>query len=110
MPAHLFVRGLMSQLIQDEHIETIAYKFRLLSRAERLDILNALHGGRELTLGEIIEETRSTHSPTYRNLRLMFAAGVLGKRREGMVVYYRIKDKKLLELLENANDHWGDSD
>ena len=51
-------------------------------------------GYRELTVSEIAEEINASMQNTSQHLRLMKNKGVLGSRRDGREIYYRITDTK----------------
>ncbi len=65
----------------------------ILGNSHRIQIVWIL-GDRELTVSEIAEEIKSSMQNTSQHLRLMKNKGVLGSRREGREIYYRITDTK----------------
>jgi DNA-binding transcriptional ArsR family regulator len=52
----------------------------------------------EKTVTQIVEETGATQTNASRHLSLMFRAGVLARRKEGTLVYYRIADPSMIEI------------
>jgi len=65
----------------------------ILGNTHRIRIVWIL-GDRELTVSEIAEEIKASMQNTSQHLRLMKNKGVLGSRREGREIYYRIIDTK----------------
>ena len=65
----------------------------ILGNAHRIQIVWIL-GDRELTVSEIAEEINASMQNTSQHLRLMKNKGVLGSRRDGREIYYRITDTK----------------
>lgn len=71
--------------------------FGLLSDSSRLRILMLLHK-RELCVCQIMGALEMSQPLVSRNLSLLFRAGLLDDRREGKMIFYRLK-KKLPEPL-----------
>jgi ArsR family transcriptional regulator, arsenate/arsenite/antimonite-responsive transcriptional repressor len=71
--------------------------FGLLSDSSRLRILMLLHK-RELCVCQIMGALEMSQPLVSRNLSLLFRAGLLDDRREGKMIFYRLK-KKLPEWL-----------
>ncbi len=65
----------------------------ILGNAHRIQIIWTL-GDRELTVSEIAEEINASMQNTSQHLRLMKNKGVLGSRRDGREIYYRVTDTK----------------
>jgi DNA-binding transcriptional ArsR family regulator len=79
-------------------IEEAAERFRLLSDPTRLRLLNELEAAAELPVGELAERAGVGLSNTSKHLHQLEREGLLGKRREGTTIYYRIADPTLAEL------------
>ncbi len=65
----------------------------ILGNPHRIQIIWTL-GDRELTVSEIAEEIKASMQNTSQHLRLMKNKGVLGSRRDGREIYYRVTDTK----------------
>ncbi|MCD4802392.1 MAG: metalloregulator ArsR/SmtB family transcription factor [Anaerolineales bacterium] len=65
----------------------------ILGNPHRIQIIWTL-GNRELTVSEIAEEIKASMQNTSQHLRLMKNKGVLGSRRDGREIYYRVTDTK----------------
>jgi|ERR1041384_3890268 DNA-binding transcriptional ArsR family regulator len=71
---------------------------KLLGHRERLTILEALEEG-ELSVGEICRECRMPQAICSQHLRRLRQLGVVGCRKEGLNVYYRVTDPKVHTIL-----------
>lgn len=81
----------------DEIFEKTAEVFRVMSAPMRLRIISALCHG-EKNVGELLGEIHTTQPNMSQHLGTLFQAGVLGKRREGVQIYYRIVNNKVVSL------------
>jgi ArsR family transcriptional regulator len=74
-----------------------AEMFRVMSAPMRLKIISSLCHG-EKNVGELLEEISTTQPNMSQHLNTLYQAGVLGKRREGVQIYYRIVNDKVVTL------------
>jgi DNA-binding transcriptional ArsR family regulator len=81
--------------------ETVAGYFSLLAEPTRLKILNTLCEG-ERSVNEIVGAIDSTQTNVSRHLNLMYARGVLSRRREGQQTFYAIADQNVVTLCRTA--------
>ena len=81
----------------DEVFEKAAEVFRVMSAPMRLRIISALCNG-EKNVGELLAEIHTTQPNMSQHLSTLYQAGVLGKRREGVQIYYRIVNDKVVSL------------
>lgn len=98
------VRGLEEDLApergySDEALDLIAQRFKVLAEPMRLRILNVLRGG-EKTVSELVEETGAGQANVSKHLGLLFRYGMVGRRKEGLNVYYRITDPAIFQLCD----------
>ncbi|MCE3604283.1 metalloregulator ArsR/SmtB family transcription factor [Massilia sp. P8910] len=80
-----------------EVFEEVSNYFSLLSEPTRLKILHALCHG-ERTVGAIVGEIGATQANVSRQLNMLYRARILGRRREGAQVHYRIEDQNTIAL------------
>ena len=73
----------------DEVFELAAEVFRVMSAPMRLKIISRLCNG-EKNVSQLLEEIDTTQPNMSQHLNTLFQAGVIGKRREGVQVFYRI--------------------
>ena len=81
----------------EEVFEKAAEIFRVMSAPMRLRIISALCNG-EKNVGELLAEIETTQPNMSQHLSTLFKAGVLGKRREGVQIYYRIVNERVVTL------------
>jgi DNA-binding transcriptional ArsR family regulator len=85
--------------IPDEFLDLMAEKFRMLADPTRLAILRALMRG-ERSVTQVVEETDRNQANVSKHLKSLAEAGLVGRRKEGLQVYYRLDDP-LVEKLCN---------
>ena len=84
----------------------IADLLKLLANEHRLLILCALLSG-ELSVGEIHQYTPNiTASALSQHLSQMKTAGILSSEKQGMNVYYRIQDKRIIALIDTIEKEY----
>ena len=72
---------------------------KALAHPIRLAVVDELRGG-ERCVCEIAEAVESERSNVSRHLAVMANAGVLSSRKEGLMVYYRLRTPCVLDFLE----------
>ncbi len=75
----------------------IAERFKALAEPARLQILNVLRAG-ERTVSELVEETELGQANVSKHLQLLYTMGFVGRRKEGLFVYYSLTDKSVFDL------------
>jgi DNA-binding transcriptional ArsR family regulator len=86
-----------SDMDPEQVFEKAAEVFRVMSAPMRLRIISALCNG-EKNVGELLAEVNTTQPNMSQHLNTLYVAGVLGKRREGVQIYYRIVNDKVVSL------------
>jgi ArsR family transcriptional regulator len=69
---------------------------KAISHPKRLLILEFLEKG-ERSLGEISKFIKASVSSTSQHIKVLESKGLLGKRKEGNVVFYHFKHPRILE-------------
>lgn len=69
---------------------------KIFSNAKRLEILSALKD-REMSAGELIEEISVSKANLSQHMSVLKAKGVILTRREGVNIYYRIANPKIIQ-------------
>lgn len=77
--------------------EMAAEVFRVMSAPMRLKIIASLCNG-EKNVTQLLEEIDTTQPNMSQHLNTLYHAGVLGKRREGVQIYYRIINDRVVTL------------
>ena len=81
----------------DRVFEMAAEMFRVMSAPMRLKIISSLCNG-EKNVGELLEEINTTQPNMSQHLNTLYQAGVLGRRREGVQIFYRIVNDKVVTI------------
>ena len=81
----------------DQVFESAAEVFRVMSAPMRLKIISSLCHG-EKNVGELLGEINTTQPNMSQHLNTLYKAGVLGKRRDGVQIYYRIVNERVVSL------------
>ncbi|MBG9386577.1 ArsR/SmtB family transcription factor [Caenimonas aquaedulcis] len=81
----------------DEVFELAAEVFRVMSAPMRLKIISSLCNG-EKNVSELLGEIDTTQPNMSQHLNTLYQAGVLGKRRDGVQIYYRIINDRVVTL------------
>jgi ArsR family transcriptional regulator len=80
-------------------LDLVAVRFRMLAEPMRLRLLNELRDG-EKTVTALVEATGAGQANVSKHLSLLADAGMGGRRKEGLSVYYFIVDESLFELCD----------
>lgn len=87
-------------MIPETLLEEAARRFALLGDPSRLRILSTLHAAGEVPVGELADRSGLTRTNLSQHLSRLAAAGLVGRRREGTTIYYRVVDESLGELCD----------
>jgi len=75
---------------------------RAMERGEargRTRLLELLREG-ELSVQELVERTGATQQNVSKHLGVLLHAGIVGRRKQGVCVYYRIADATVFDICE----------
>jgi len=81
----------------DEVFELAAELFRVMSAPMRLKIISCLCDG-EKNVSYLLSKIGTTQPNMSQHLNTLYRHGVLGKRRDGVQIYYRIIDDRIPAL------------
>lgn len=81
----------------DEVFEVAAETFRVMSSPTRLKIIRSLCNG-EKNVSELLEEVNTTQPNMSQHLNTLYRGGIVGKRKEGVQIYYRIINDRVVTL------------
>jgi DNA-binding transcriptional ArsR family regulator len=82
--------------------EVIARRFAVLAEPTRVRLLDAMHALDEASVGELAEAIGAGHANASKHLQLMLGERMVGRRRDGNRVLYRIADPTLMALCEQV--------
>ena len=83
----------------DQTFESAADLFRVMSAPMRLKIINCLCEG-EKNVSYLLTQVETTQPNMSQHLNTLYQAGILGKRREGVQIFYRIIDQRIVSICE----------
>jgi len=84
---------------QPTESDLVAKYFKVLSDATRVRIVQLLADRSELSVSELMAELSQAQSKVSNHLACLRWCGFVETRREHRVVYYRVADERVLELL-----------
>src|SRR5512146_1522601 len=87
--------------LPDELVGLIARRFRAIGEPMRIRLLDRLRDG-EATVGELSDVVGATQQNVSKHLSVLADAGVVGRRKDGNRVYYRIVDEGVLTLCDDV--------
>lgn len=102
-PQH--VKPLLGRVLTDEGAQDVAETFALLSDASRARILHALSLASELCVCDLAFLLSMTGSAVSHQLRALRHAGVVTRRKDGRIVYYRLDDDHVRHMLSDGLAH-----
>lgn len=79
--------------------EQVARRFRCLGEPFRLRILKLLSDG-EKSVGELVEGLHGNQPNVSRHLQLLHDGGLISRRREGVFIFYAIKDPVVFTICD----------
>lgn len=87
--------------MSDQALELIAARFKVLSEPMRLRLIISLEAG-EKNVTQLVEATGGTQANVSRHLQSLTEAGILGRRKDGLMVFYYIADPSIFDLCESV--------
>lgn len=85
--------------LSPEMITLVAERFAALAEPARLHIMQALRSG-ERTVGELVEATGLGTANVSKHLQLLYGAGFLTRRKDGLRVYYGLAGEDVFRLCD----------
>ena len=83
--------------IADEVFESVAELFSILSTPIRLKIISAVCHG-EKNVSELLAQIDTSQSNMSQHLATLYRKAILGKRRVGTQIYYRLVNERVAML------------
>lgn len=91
-----------SQELEDDSVfESAAELFKAMAAPMRLRIISALCNG-EKNVSELLATINTTQPNMSQHLNTLYQAGVLGRRREGVSIYYYIANDKVVQMCRSV--------
>jgi DNA-binding transcriptional ArsR family regulator len=85
--------------LSEHALELIARRFAVLAEPMRLRLLHALSDG-EKNVNTLVAEVGGTQANTSRHLQTLMHAHMVGRRKEGLQVFYSIADPSIFKLCD----------
>jgi DNA-binding transcriptional ArsR family regulator len=82
-------------------LELIAARFRVLGEPSRLALILALEAG-ERHVNQLVQATGLSQANVSRHLQTLADAGILGRRKAGLRVFYFIADPDIFKLCDSV--------
>ena len=87
--------------LPDDLVELIARRFRVIGEPMRIRLLDRLREG-EATVGELSEAVAASPQNVSKHLGVLADVGIVGRRKQGNHVYYRVVDEGVFALCEEV--------
>ncbi len=84
---------------QPSEVDLVAKYFKVLSDPARVRVLELLHEGGEMSVGELTLQLRLGRTNLSNHLACLRWCGFVQTRREHRTVHYRVADRRVSELL-----------
>ena len=98
MPSIVSSSAIVDLIDKNEQIETAARALKAISHPLRLKILCVL-GESEVCVQDIVEAVGTSQSNISQHLAILRDKGVLLTRKDAIRVYYRVGDRRTLQLV-----------
>ncbi len=74
-----------------------AETFKVMASPTRVKIINQLCQG-EKNVGQLLEAVQTTQPNMSQHLNMLYKSGIVGRRREGVLMFYRIVNPQVVAL------------
>jgi DNA-binding transcriptional ArsR family regulator len=95
----MIIQSFTGEAAMKDLIELRADILKALAQPTRLKIIDFLREG-ERCVCEIFPAIDEEQSNTSRHLNMMQTAGVLSRRKDGLKIYYAIKQPEILDVID----------
>ena len=90
-----------SDIEDDSVFESAAELFKAMAAPMRLKIISALCNG-EKNVSELLASIDTTQPNMSQHLNTLYQAGILGRRREGVSIFYFITNEKVVQMCRSV--------
>jgi DNA-binding transcriptional ArsR family regulator len=99
------VRAVRATLVSDRAAAALAATFSVLGDPTRVRLLDALARRDELCVCELAALIESSESAVSHQLRLLRSLRLVRSRRSGRMIFYRLDDDHIRQLLDQSRRH-----
>jgi DNA-binding transcriptional ArsR family regulator len=85
--------------LEHKSLDLIAERFRVLGDPLRLRLLHLL-GDAEMSVGVLVEASGASQANVSKHLQILLKAGLVQRRKEGLLAYYKIVDPSIFQLCD----------
>jgi DNA-binding transcriptional ArsR family regulator len=85
--------------MNEQTLEMIAERFRVLGDPLRLRLLHAMAAG-ELSVSELVTTSGTSQANVSKHLGMLLRAGLIRRRKEGLRVYYAPADPSVFKICD----------
>jgi len=89
-------------LLTCESVDALSSLFKVLSNATRLRLLHALSLAEEMCVSDLVDAVEMKPQAVSNQLRQLSAGNIVGSRRDGLQVFYRIADPCVASVINYA--------
>ncbi len=82
-----------------DDLQAVAACFRALGEVSRLQLIRTLQGG-EKNVTDLARATALSQPNVSRHLAVLVGVGLIGRRKDGTNVLYRVVDERLADICE----------
>lgn len=86
-----------------EHVDAVSGLLKTMSHPIRLKILCLLKD-KELTVGEIRNEVKTTNANVSQHLSILRNHGIIAYRKDANFIYNRIADQRVFDLMNTMQN------
>jgi DNA-binding transcriptional ArsR family regulator len=72
---------------------------KTMANPKRLEVLNCLRKG-EMTVSQLVEKTGISQANLSQHLGMMRSSGILSSRREGIHIFYKLTNFKIVQAVD----------
>jgi DNA-binding transcriptional ArsR family regulator len=87
--------------LPDPLVELVAQRFRVLGEPMRIKILDQLRSG-DATVSDLQEVLGASQQNVSKHLGILYAAGLVGRTKDGNYARYSISDPSVFDLCEQV--------
>ena len=87
--------------LPDALVDLIAERFRIIGEPTRIRILERLRDG-EASVQDLADHVGGSQQNVSKHLGLLARVGIVGRRKDGTFVYYRITDESVFAMCDQV--------
>ncbi|MFC4002020.1 ArsR/SmtB family transcription factor [Prauserella oleivorans] len=99
------VTAALAGLGERETVQQWADRFSVIADPSRLTLLVCIHYAREICVSDLAVAAGMSDTAVSQALRLLRAHGLVTSERRGRVVYYKLADETMHELIHHVRPH-----